>query len=199
MGEKTNVESFQILLLFVGRLLYNAFLHPLASFPGPRLWGASDLPSILSSVQGNIVWDVAKLHDKYGSVVRIAPNELSYNTAQAWNDIYTARPGIGQMPKYGASDNNSEGFGRLNITNATIEDHTRMRKMLTHAFSDKAMREQEPIVQQYVNLLMDKLHERGGQKIDIMSWFNFTTFDLMGDLAFSDSFGCLATGEYNSW
>ena len=103
------------------------------------------------------------------------------------------------MPKYGTSENNSEGFGQLNMTNATIEDHTRMRKLLSHAFSDKAMKEQEPIVQEYVNLLMDKLHERGEQKIDICSWFNFTTFDLMGDLAFSESFHCLRSGEYNSW
>lgn len=103
------------------------------------------------------------------------------------------------MPKYGGPDSNSEGFGRLNMVNATIEDHSRMRCLVAHAFSDKAMREQEPIIQEYVNLLMDKLHERAGQKIDIVSWFNFTTFDLMGDLAFSESFHCLAGSKYHPW
>lgn len=142
--------------------------------------------------------DVAKLHEKYGSVVRIAPNELSYNTAQAWADIYSSRPGVGQMPKYGGSGN-QEGFGGLNMVNATIEDHSRMRRLVAHSFSDKAMKAQEPIIQQYVTLLMDKLHERAGQKIDITEWFNFTTFDLMGDLAFSESFHCLQRSEYNPW
>ncbi|KIW01823.1 uncharacterized protein PV09_06675 [Verruconis gallopava] len=202
-----NVTSLQALLgsvaavvaFFIGRLFYNAFFHPLAKYPGPKSWGASELPSILSSVKGNIAWDVAALHEKYGSVVRIAPNELSYNTAQAWSDIYSSRPGLGQMPKHGGPEKNSEGFGRLNMTNATIEDHSRMRRLVAHAFSDKAMREQEPIIQQYVDLLMDKLHERAGQKIDIVSWFNFTTFDLMGDLAFSESFHCLQQSQYHPW
>lgn len=103
------------------------------------------------------------------------------------------------MPKHGGSDNNEEGFGRLNITNATIEGHTRMRRVMAHAFSDKAMREQEPIIQEYVSLLIQKLRERVDQKVDIMAWLNFTTFDLMGDLAFSENFKCLEKGEYNPW
>jgi hypothetical protein len=163
------------------------------------LYGATHLPSIIRSVKGTIAYDVHALHLKYGPVVRIAPNELSYATAQAWHDIYGVRPGVGQMPKHGNPEKNAEGFGRLNMTNAGIEDHARMRKLIKHAFSDKAMREQEPIIQEYVNLLMDKLHERADQKVDIVSWFNFTTFDLMGDLAFSESFHCLAESKYNPW
>lgn len=63
------------------------------------------------------------------------------------------------------------------------------------------MREMEPVIQDYVTKLMDRLHERSGlgQNIDISGWFNFTTFDLMGDLAFSESFRCLEKGEYNPW
>jgi hypothetical protein len=179
--------------------VYNAFFHPLANYPGPKLWAASDLPSIISSVKGTIAFDIADLHEKYGSVVRIAPNELSYSCAQGWTDIYSARPGLGQMPKAGGDEKNQEGFGNLNITNASIENHDRMRRLITHAFSDKAMREQEPIIQKYVSLLMDKLHERAGSKIDIVAWLNFTTFDLMGDLAFSESFHCLAESKYHPW
>lgn len=33
-------------------------------------------------------YDLKELHDQYGDVVRIAPDELSYNSAQAWKDIY---------------------------------------------------------------------------------------------------------------
>lgn len=31
------------------------------------------------------------LHDIYGPVVRVAPNELSFITAEAWKDIYLIR------------------------------------------------------------------------------------------------------------
>ena len=128
---------------------------------------------MLSSIKGNIVWDAAALHDKYGPVVRVAPNELSYSTAQAWSDIYGSRPGVGQMAKKNAADDNAEGFGRLNMINATIEDHSRMRRLVSHAFSDKAMKEQEPIIQGYVDVLIEQLKERadGQQKVDIVQWF----------------------------
>ena len=31
------------------------------------------------------------------------------------------------------------------------------------------------------------------------SWFNFLTFDVIGDLAFGEPFGCLESGELNPW
>lgn len=32
-----------------------------------------------------------------------------------------------------------------------------------------------------------------------MSWFMFTTFDIMGDLCFAESFNALASGQYHPW
>jgi hypothetical protein len=39
------------------------------------------------------------LHKKYGSVVRVAPQMLSFNNSQAWKDIYGHRQSKGQIPK----------------------------------------------------------------------------------------------------
>ena len=36
------------------------------------------------------------LHEKYGEVVRIHPEELSFISPSAWQDIYASRP---QLPK----------------------------------------------------------------------------------------------------
>jgi hypothetical protein len=38
-----------------------------------------------------------------------------------------------------------------------------------------------------------------GGRVDIVSWLNFTTFDLIGDLAFGESFHALEGGEYHPW
>ena len=32
-----------------------------------------------------------------------------------------------------------------------------------------------------------------------MNWLNFTTFDIIGDLAFGDPFGCLDLGQFHEW
>jgi hypothetical protein len=42
----------------------------------------------VKAFQGVLPYEVKSLHDKYGPVVRIAPEELSYNCAEAWQDIY---------------------------------------------------------------------------------------------------------------
>lgn len=64
------------------------------------------------------------------------------------------------------------------------------------------MREQQPIIIDYVNLLIRQLHQRcgGGQKrLDAVAWYNYTTFDVIGDLAFGEPFGSLQSGEYHPW
>jgi cytochrome P450 len=71
-------------------------------------------------------------------------------------------------------------------------DHSRYRRLLSHAFSDKALREQEPLIKQYVDLFISRLHEnaKNGPQ-DMLSWYNFVTFDIIGDLTLGESFGCL--------
>ena len=60
-------------------------------------------------------------------------------------------------------------------------EHSRMRRVLAHAFSEKSMREQEPLIQEYVNLLMSYLHEAAEESPqNMVSWYEFVTFDIIG-------------------
>lgn len=76
-----------------------------------------------------------------------------------------------------------------------------MRRLLTHAFSSKALQEQEQTLHTYADMLIDKLAGmmRGTQHaiVDMTRWYNFTTFDLIGDLAFGEPFGCLSENKYH--
>lgn len=74
------------------------------------------------------------------------------------------------------------------------ENHSKNRKLLSHAFSDKALQEQEPLIQKYVDQLVDRLKEvtsEDGQPIDMTKWYNWITFDIVADLLFGEPFGCL--------
>lgn len=42
---------------------------------------------------GRQPYDVLALHEKYGPVVRVAPNEVSFSSPSSWEDIYGFRPG----------------------------------------------------------------------------------------------------------
>ncbi|KAL6711299.1 hypothetical protein ACN47E_005830 [Coniothyrium glycines] len=178
--------------------LYNLTLHPLAKYPGPLLWRISPIPSIISLLRGRISFDYKVLHDRYGSVVRVMPNELSFNTAKAWDDIYGHRVGLPNMDKDPIHVGAVEAIpGATNLTMAPEVHHARQRRALAHAFSKQALLEQEPILKGYVDLFVTKLREMAHKKqpANMVSWFNFCTFDIIGDLSFGEPFGCLREGE----
>ena len=90
----------------------------------------------------------------------------------------------------------------ISLINADREEHSRVRRQLAHGFSDKSMHEQEPLITSYIDLLIKRLNENcaGGSKpLNLGAWYNYTTFDVIGDLAFGEPFGCLSNSEYHPW
>jgi hypothetical protein len=104
-----------------------------------------------------------ELHKKYGDVVRVSPNEISFISGEtAWQDIYGFRVGQlkGQLNMqkdpvwYPAPIN-----GTPSILVSGDEAHSRGRRVLSHAFSEKALAEQEPLLTRFVDLLVDGLKD----------------------------------------
>jgi cytochrome P450 len=142
---------------------------------------------------GTLPFDMLDLHKRYGPVVRVAPNELAFSDAQAWRDIMGHRVGGGG--EAGAEMEKWPNFYRpvadmpTDIVNAGREEHTLLRRTMAHGFSDRSMREQQPLIKSYIDLFIRRLreHGEGGNKaVDLAAWYNFTTFDVIGDLAFGE-------------
>jgi chromosome condensin MukBEF MukE localization factor len=72
-----------------------------------------------------------------------------------------------------------------------------MRKYLSHAFSDRSLSEQEEMIAGTILNFVHLAGERGQQKggWDIAKAYEMMTFDIIGDLAFGESFGGLEGGE----
>jgi cytochrome P450 len=88
------------------------------------------------------------------------------------------------------------------ILNADREEHQRVRRALAHGFSDSSMRQQESIIMEYVNLLLDRLHEEcndGKRALNLEGWYNWTTFDIVGNLVFGQAFGSLESTKLHPW
>ena len=60
--------------------------------------------------------------------------------------------------------------------------HSRQRKVLSHSFSDKGLKEQEPLLKKWSDLMRTKMAEQadGTTKLDMVKFYNCTTFDIMG-------------------
>lgn len=155
---------------------------------------------VKEQMKGTIVWTITELHEKYGPVVRIAPNEVTFISAKAWADIYGNRGGFPLPTAEAYGTHEKDFFGALSLLwvgDAT--QHARHRKVITPAFSDKSLREQEPLISTYVDLLVQRLRERKDEPVDLWAWLNYTTFDLIGDLTFGEPFGCLRDSKFHPW
>jgi cytochrome P450 len=179
--------------------IYNVYFHPLRHYPGPLLNAATRLTWSFEVISGKSQFHLKEFHEKYGPVVRIGPNELSYTDSRVWKDVYQSRYGQAQMQKDPLHYQKHDRTPSLHVSSDA--DHTRMRRLIAHAFSERALREQEPIMQHYSNLLMSRLHEvtKHNNAINIKQWFHWTLFDLFGDLCFNQPFGCLQSGKSHPW
>lgn len=91
-----------------------------------------------------------------------------------------------------------------NIMFAPAEEHAKMRRGIGIGFSDRTLREMEPLIQSSVGLLISRLRDqcklpdvRG--LVDMSAWYNFTTFDLIGGLVMGESYRCLENADYHPW
>ncbi|KAK4189458.1 hypothetical protein QBC35DRAFT_545856 [Podospora australis] len=191
----------------LARTIYNQTSHPLSKIPGPRLWSVSRIPFIRALLRGTVFHDIQALHRKYGPVLRIAPDEVTFCDPSAYTDILTPRPNLPPFlkdPTWWAPFPPTQPVSI--VTAVDPASHARIRKILPPGFSSRAVRQQEPFLHRYVDLLISRLREHssspkkgGGQEIDIGPWMNYTAFDIFGDLGFVESFGCLETSRYHPW
>ncbi|KAB8238163.1 cytochrome P450 [Aspergillus alliaceus] len=200
--------SFVLLSYIIYNAVYNLYLSPLARFPGPKLWAISDIPRQISIVRVRAHLRILALHNHYGPVVRVGPHELSFNNPQAFQDIYGFRrrekeTHFPKDPKLYATQLSGMSTAVGGYTDN--ETHTRQRRLLPHAFSERSLREQEGTIVHYVDLLMQRLRERTNlerthkAEVDLARWFNFTTFDIIGDLMFAEPFDCLKSNQLHPW
>ena len=156
-----------------------------------------------STLTGHMAHTLRELHATYGPVVRTAPNELSFIESSAWKTIYSQRHGDhAKYKKNYETFHQSKSDLSYSLFVANDADHLRMRRVLTHAFSERALKEQEPLIQSHVATLIRRLHEKVDVtegRVDLVEWYNWTAFDIIADLSFGKPFNCLNNSEFHPW
>ena len=85
--------SFTNIGLIVGAYLalgavYNIYLHPLRKIPGPLMAKLGQSWRNHKYLRGTWHDDIVDVHAKYGNVVRIAPDEVSFVDRQGLKSLY---------------------------------------------------------------------------------------------------------------
>ncbi|GME44582.1 putative cytochrome P450 [Neofusicoccum parvum] len=189
---------------FSATIVYNLYFHPLASFPGPFLARSTLLWRLFHSMGGRFHIAIDREHKKYGSVFRVSPNELSFASVDSWKAIY-GHPMAGKPTLIKSDFYELYGSGFRSLCVGSERDprrHGQMRKSLSSAFSTKALSEQEHIVDGIVNDFVERIGKLGGEGtagLNLTKWFEMVSFDILGSMAFGESFHCLENGKPHFW
>ena len=167
---------------FASKFVYNVYFHPLAGYPGPTLAALSQMFYVIVYAKGNLPATMDRLHEKYGEVVRVGPNELAFETPAAFKDIYTPTGG-----KVFIKSDFYEAYEQThNVASLRDpEEHAMRKKIYAPAFSNTALRNQTAVIMPYVDLLVQQLERlASAEYTDLTRWYIWLIFDIFGDLTF---------------
>ncbi|PPJ54832.1 hypothetical protein CBER1_07844 [Cercospora berteroae] len=187
--------TFVLTLYIAVRTIYRLFLSPLAQVPGPRLAAVSQLYELYFDLAkgGRLPWKIQELHDEYGPVVRIGPNEVHVADGE-----YASRHFNTRADKYGPHRNRF-GFPEATSETAEADLHKHRAHALAPAFSRKAVVELEPLIKAQVTKVCQRLSELQRTRdstgesliIDLRKLFLCMTTDTLTTFGFGFSFDLL--------
>ncbi|KAL0933780.1 cytochrome p450 oxidoreductase [Colletotrichum truncatum] len=187
-------------LVLLGHILRTRYLSPLRRYPGPFLASITRLWKVIITSSGRSNLHHIALHRKYGPVVRIAPNEVSLASPDLARHVLSAGKRFYKTGFYAVfpPPENPDIFTEVNE-----EAHARKKKVANVPYSIAAMQQLSPFIDDTIDLLMTKLDaftidstgRRARNPVDLGAWLHYFAFDVLGEVAFSRSFGFLAEGK----
>ncbi|KAH8596048.1 cytochrome protein [Bisporella sp. PMI_857] len=183
-----------VLLLLVGvvvwciyGVIYNLFLSPLRTVPGPflarftRLWEANTVRT------GNSHKDYVELHKKYGPIVRVAPNRYSFQRPEDMAKIYAIGRGWTKSNFYHAVGQP----GIPNIFNMKDDqDHAKRKRKIASLYTMSTMVNYEPAVDEMNTVFLEKWHAFAKERkfINIPEFIQFYAIDVIGQITSGKNF-----------
>ncbi len=125
---------------------------------------------------------------KYGPIVRIAPNHVSVAHKDAINVVYgQGSRALDKSPYYHAFVSDKASI----FSTVDRQEHAQKRRLVSQGFSYKSLMSVTPLLHSNLYHFVEKIDEisqRTGP-IDALQWFNFLAFDILSDLAFGEPIG----------
>ncbi|KIW07999.1 uncharacterized protein PV09_00945 [Verruconis gallopava] len=181
----------------VAKAIYRVTLHPLARFPGPLLaaltykyeWYYDGFKD------GQYTAVIAQMHEKYGPVVRINPEELHCNDPAFIDTIYVSGNKRRHKSQYFL-----RAYGPTSALGgfATADhDHHRLRRGAVNRFFSKAsITNLNPTIHDLTQRLCNKLLERSPEPFDITNAYSCFTTDVVTFYCFGQKKGFLDQDDF---
>lgn len=141
--------------------VYRLFLSPVSKFPGPRIAALTFWYEFYYDVVcgGQYTFQIRKLHDQYGPIVRINPYELHIIDSDFYDVVYTS--GSSKRDKWQWA---AKLFGEFPFAGATLDHdlHRIRRTALNPFFSKQSIFKLEPVIRDLVARLCGRFEQFRG-------------------------------------
>ncbi|KAK3940211.1 Pisatin demethylase, partial [Diplogelasinospora grovesii] len=162
----------------------------LSHIPGPFPASITDLQRMLWVKTKRAHLILQDVHEKYGEVVRIGPNNVVFSNPEA---IPTSKFYVTLQPY------TPKGGSLHAVFNTPDENiHRQLKTPIANFFTANNVLSYESRVDEVLAVLQDKLDSKytgHDQVFELSSWMQFFAFDVMGTLSFSKRYGFLDTGR----
>lgn len=187
-----------IIAVAVAGLLYLVYKRfsggPLAQIPGPDIARWTNLRLKMAVLSGTRIHYVQALHDVYGPIVRLSPDEVAVADLDATKAIHKIGSGFDKSPWYQELAK-SDYPGIFNMND--VSQHAARRRLLAQSFSKSNVKKYEDLIRLKSDLAVSQIGKESLQDghADILKWFVFMANDLIGQLSFGHSFDMLNLGQ----
>ncbi|RDW72725.1 cytochrome P450 [Aspergillus mulundensis] len=198
MDASASVQALAVALLSYAlyHLVHTFHWHPLAPFPGPRLAALTRFYRAYFDIswKHSFAHHLIELHNKYGDVVRIGPNELHFRTPAAYLEIFSpANRWDKEARLYHSFGEDRSSFGYL-----TYAEAKERKDILSRRFSRKAVQEAQGVVQGIVIELCRTLADNAAAPVDLYYAFRCMSVDVITYLCFAKSVDAVHAPNYES-
>ncbi|KAI1078396.1 cytochrome P450 [Whalleya microplaca] len=173
--------------------LYNISpLHPLYRFPGPKIAAMSYLYEAYYDwwLLGRYGNEIRHMHEKYGPIVRINPDELHCNDPHFTDEIYSIGNRIRDKWQHQLNTGTAGPVAVSGFATIPHELHRSRKNALNRYFSRQQMLKLESEVHDFTQRTIDKMlcfADKG--PFDVKEAFNCFTADIISQYAFGEPMG----------
>jgi len=177
----------QIVYLVIHRL----YLSPLAKFPGPKLAAATHwyeaYYDLVSQGGGQWTFQIRRLHERYGPIIRINPDEIHIDDAEYYDVVFCNSTPNRPIDK-------SEKFRyRFSVPEATVqtglaEIHRRRRAAIAPCFSKARIKSRNDDLQAIIDGISNRLtteFKGTGRVINMNFMWGAMASDIITEIAFA--------------
>ncbi|KAI1378646.1 cytochrome P450 [Hypoxylon crocopeplum] len=173
------------------KCLFRLCIHPLSGVPGPRLAACTSLWLAWHTYVGDECTVIYRLHEQYGPVLRVAPNDVDIADGDAVEPIYVEKGGFQKTEAYSKFDIDNHA---TIFSTQTLAARAGRAKAVSPLFSTASIRNSQSVLASVVDQFIARIQREGrtGKPINVLNMTRSMALDAVSAYLFQEQYGAVS-------